>query len=73
VTRKQATILGCWGYEFTHLHRALTLMARHAGRIDWKRLVSREYPLDRAGEALAAMERMEVVKAVLRVARAGGM
>jgi L-iditol 2-dehydrogenase len=68
VNRRHATILGCWGYEFTHLHRSLALMARHAGRVDWTRLVSREYPLDRAGDALAAMERMDVVKAVLRIA-----
>ena len=68
VNRRHATILGCWGYEFTHLYRSLALMARHAGRIGWSRLVTREYPLEQAGEALAAMERMDVVKAVLRIA-----
>ena len=66
INRRHATILGCWGYEFTHLHRSMALLARHAGRIDWTRLVSREYPLERAGDALLAMERMEVVKAVVR-------
>ena len=66
VNRRHATILGTWGYEFTHLHRSLALMARHARRIDWGRLVTREYPLERAGDALAAMERMDVVKAVVR-------
>ena len=30
VNRRHATILGCWGYEFTHLHRSLALLARHA-------------------------------------------
>ena len=44
----------------------MALLARHAGRIDWTRLVSREYPLEQAGDALLAMERMEVVKAVVR-------
>jgi threonine dehydrogenase-like Zn-dependent dehydrogenase len=66
INRRHATILGCWGYEFTHLHRSLALLARHAGRIDWARLVSRRYPLEQAGDALLAMERMEVVKAVVR-------
>jgi D-arabinose 1-dehydrogenase-like Zn-dependent alcohol dehydrogenase len=66
INRRHATILGCWGYEFTHLHRALGLLARHAARFDWAGLVSREYPLEQAGNALAAMERMEVVKAVVR-------
>jgi L-iditol 2-dehydrogenase len=66
VNRRHATILGCWGYEFTHFHRALVLLARHARRLDYARLVTREYPLENAGEALAAMERLEVVKAVIR-------
>lgn len=68
VNRRHATILGCWGYEFTHLHRSLRLMQRHAGRIDWTRLATREYPLERADDALSAMESMDVVKAVLRIA-----
>ena len=41
VNRRHATILGCWGYEFTHLHRSLALMARH----------TRALPLARARHA----------------------
>jgi threonine dehydrogenase-like Zn-dependent dehydrogenase len=66
INRRHATVLGCWGFEFSHLHRAMRLMARHDGRLRWRRLVSREYPLERAAEALAAMERLEVVKALIR-------
>ena len=66
LNRRHATVLGCWGYEFTHLHRALALLARHDRRLKWLRLVTREYPLERAADALAAMERQEVVKAVIR-------
>jgi threonine dehydrogenase-like Zn-dependent dehydrogenase len=66
VNRRHATILGCWGYEFTHLHRSLALMARHRERFRWRELVTREYPLAEAGRALADMEGLLVVKAVLR-------
>jgi D-arabinose 1-dehydrogenase-like Zn-dependent alcohol dehydrogenase len=66
INRKHATILGCWGYEFTHLYRCLDVMARHAARFDWGSLVSAEYRLDRANEALADMEALRVVKAVIR-------
>lgn len=66
INRRHATILGCWGYEFTHLYRAMRLMAIHDGRLRWRRMVSREYALEDAGQALAAMERLEVVKAVVR-------
>jgi threonine dehydrogenase-like Zn-dependent dehydrogenase len=66
VNRRHATILGCWGYEFTHLHRSLALMARHRERFRWRELVTREYTLAEAGRALADMEALAVVKAVLR-------
>jgi len=66
VNRRHATILGCWGYEYTHLHRALALMAKHAARFRWRDMVTREYGLGEAGRALADMERLEVVKALIR-------
>jgi L-iditol 2-dehydrogenase len=66
INRRHATVLGCWGYEFTHLYRSLRLMARHQPRLRWERMVTREYPLEKAGDALAAMARQEVVKAVVR-------
>jgi L-iditol 2-dehydrogenase len=66
VNRRHATILGCWGYEFTHLHRSLALMARHRERFRWRELVTREYTLAEAERALADMEALAVVKAVLR-------
>ena len=66
INRRHATILGCWGYEFTHLHRALQLMARHNARFRWRDLITREYKLSEAGQALADMEKLAVVKAVIR-------
>jgi L-iditol 2-dehydrogenase len=66
INRKHATILGCWGYEFTHLHRALALMARHNERFRWRSLISREYALADASRALEDMETLSVVKAILR-------
>jgi L-iditol 2-dehydrogenase len=65
LNRRHASVRGCWGYEYTHLHRALALLARHAGRFRWRELVTREYPLADAGRALADMERLEVVKALI--------
>ena len=66
VNRRHATLLGCWGYEYTHLHRATLLMARHRDRFPWSRLVTREYRLEDAGRALADMEALSVVKALIR-------
>ena len=66
INRRHATVLGCWGYEFTHLHRALAMMSRHKDRFRWREMVTREYALGEAGAALADMERLAVVKAVIR-------
>ena len=66
LNRKHATVLGCWGYEFGHLHRSLAMMAKHNARYRWAELVTREYPLSEAGRALEDMERLAVVKALIR-------
>jgi threonine dehydrogenase-like Zn-dependent dehydrogenase len=66
VNRRHATILGCWGYEYTHLHRALEMMARHRERFRWSSLVTREYPLSEAARALDEMAALAVVKALVR-------
>jgi L-iditol 2-dehydrogenase len=66
LNRRHAAVLGCWGYEFTHLYRAMALMARHRDRFRWRDLVSREYSLAETGTALADMTGLRVVKAVIR-------
>ncbi len=66
VNRRHATILGCWGYEFTHLYRSLAMMARHKERFRWRELITREYALGEAARALEDMEKFAVVKAILR-------
>jgi threonine dehydrogenase-like Zn-dependent dehydrogenase len=67
INRRHAEIAGCWGYEFTHLYRALALMARHNGRFRWRELITREYALEEAGQALADMEALRVIKGVIRL------
>src|SRR4030095_7787978 len=66
INRRHATILGCWGYEYSHLQRSIAMMAKHAARFRWRELVTKEYPLAKAGEALADMEKLAVVKALIR-------
>jgi L-iditol 2-dehydrogenase len=66
INRRHATVLGCWGYEYTHLHRSVALMARHKDRFRWRDLVTREYRLGEAAQALEDMERLAVVKALIR-------
>jgi L-iditol 2-dehydrogenase len=66
LNRRHATLLGCWGCEFTHLHRAVQMLARHRDRFRWREWVTREYALGEVGAALEDMERLAVLKAVVR-------
>jgi L-iditol 2-dehydrogenase len=66
LNRKHVTLSGCWGYEFHHLHRAVQMMARFKSRFPWRSLITREYRLAEAADALRDMERLAVVKALIR-------
>jgi threonine dehydrogenase-like Zn-dependent dehydrogenase len=66
LNRRHATLLGCWGYEYTHLHRAVQLTARHRDRFRWRDLITAEYALAEAGRALEDMAQLAVVKALIR-------
>ena len=66
LNRRHVTLLGCWGYEYTHLHRSLAMMAKHRDRFRWAEMITRSYGLDGAGQALADMEKLAVVKAIIR-------
>ena len=65
VNRKHVEIRGVWGCDYSHFHRAVAIAARHGDRIPWREMVSRTYSLDQAGAALEAVERREVVKALI--------
>ncbi len=65
INRKHVDIRGCWGSDFSHLYRAVHTAARHQGRVPWRELIGARYGLEQAGEALAAVERRDVTKAVI--------
>ncbi|MEJ7810223.1 MAG: zinc-binding dehydrogenase [Gemmatimonadaceae bacterium] len=65
INRKHVEIRGSWGSDFSHFHRALELGARFGDRVPWREMVSARYPLERAAEALAAVESRAVVKALI--------
>ena len=58
--------MGSWGYEFRHLHLAMGGLERTRERYDWAGLISREYELDHAAQALDDMKKQAVIKALIR-------
>ena len=65
INRKHVELRGVWGSDYSHFPRAVELAARFQDRVPWRELVSTRFPLDRAGEALAAVERQELLKAII--------
>jgi threonine dehydrogenase-like Zn-dependent dehydrogenase len=66
INRKHVEVRGCWGCDFSHFHRAVRLAARFGDRIPWGEMAQARFSLDRAGEALGAIERQELTKAVIQ-------
>jgi L-iditol 2-dehydrogenase len=67
LNRKHVELRGCWGSDFSHVHRAVEIAARQGHRVPWREMAARRYGIERAGEGLAAVERREVLKAVIEL------
>ena len=65
INRKHVEVRGCWGSDFSHFHRALRVAAKHGTRVPWREMVSRAYGLHEANDALQAVARREVTKALI--------
>ena len=68
INRKHVELHGCWGSRYEHFHRAVELVARFQDEKPWGAMVSGEYSLERAGEALSAIEKRTALKAIIRPA-----
>ncbi|MCS7220301.1 MAG: zinc-binding dehydrogenase [Anaerolineae bacterium] len=66
INRKHLEVRGCWGSDFSHLYRGLRVLARYGDRFPWERMITRAYALDEANQALADVEHLRVVKALIQ-------
>jgi L-iditol 2-dehydrogenase len=65
INRKHVEIKGCWGSRYDHFHRAVELTARFGDVKPWREMVSGRYTLERASDALAAVESRSAIKALI--------
>lgn len=65
INRKHAEILGCWGCDYSHFHRALQVLAAQGSALPWDEGISARFTLSQANEALAAVASRSVVKALI--------
>ncbi len=63
INRKHATVKGRWGTEPRHVVRSLALLARH--RLPFAEVIGGRYPIERARDALADVEALNVTKAII--------
>ena len=65
INRKHLEIRGCWGSDFSHVYRAMTVAARFRKQIPWSSLITHRYNLAQVGDALSDVESGRAVKAVI--------
>jgi threonine dehydrogenase-like Zn-dependent dehydrogenase len=65
INKKHAEIRGCWGCDYSHVHRALQILAQQGRELPWAEAITARFALDQANEALAAVENRTVIKALI--------
>jgi threonine dehydrogenase-like Zn-dependent dehydrogenase len=68
LNKKHLEVRGCWGSDFSHFYRAVQVALHEELGAPWSRLELDGYGLARANEALDAVERGEVIKALINPA-----
>ncbi|MFC1732378.1 zinc-binding dehydrogenase [candidate division KSB1 bacterium] len=65
INKKHLDIRGCWGFDFSHIYKAVDMLKRVQKDFGWHELISKKYALNELNEALKDVENLEVVKAVV--------
>ncbi len=65
INKKHLEIRGCWGSDFSHVYRAMSILDRFNARYHWESLISKRYGLEEVEQALLDVEERRVVKAVI--------
>lgn len=66
LNRRHLEVRGSWGFDYSHLHRAMEIVARHGDEVRWERTITRTYGLHEMDTALDDVEAGRVVKAAVR-------
>jgi threonine dehydrogenase-like Zn-dependent dehydrogenase len=65
LNQKHLEVRGCWGSSVEHLYRSVQVLTRYQHRFDWQSMISHEYSLRDAPQALADAAAQRVVKALI--------
>jgi threonine dehydrogenase-like Zn-dependent dehydrogenase len=65
LNQKHLDVRGCWGSDVGHVYRSVRVMARYGAQFEWTDLITREYGLHEAQQALEDVAAQRVVKALI--------
>lgn len=66
INKKHLTIRGSWGSDFSHFYLAVKLVERYADIFPFEKIITKEYSLEEANEALEDVEQLRVMKALIK-------
>lgn len=65
LNKKHVDVRGCWGSDYSHFHRGLAMLRVKRAAHLWQSMKLEKYGLSDVNEALAKVEKGEVVKALV--------
>jgi len=65
INKKHLIIRGSWGSDFSHFYLSVKLIEKYSGSYPWEKIISREYSLEEASQALDDVENLRVMKALI--------
>ena len=66
INKKHITIRGSWGSDFSHFYLAVKLVERYQTNYPFEKIISRSYSLDEIKAALADVDQLKVMKAIIQ-------
>ncbi len=66
INKKHITIRGSWGSDLSHFYLAVKLVEKFRSTYPFENTISREYTLEQISEALNDVEKLRVMKAIIK-------
>jgi len=66
INSKHLNVVGSWGSDFSHFYLGVRFMDKFRTKYPWHRIISKEYRLDEAEQALNDVENLKVMKALIK-------
>ncbi len=66
INKKHLNIRGSWGSDFSHFYLAVKFVQKYSEKYPWEEIISKEYTLNEADQALQDVKNYVIMKAVIK-------